>query len=64
MRPDKQKLETTQHSGRKDEAKDLADDRQPRAASKHGHDTKKSGQGHVLRRDGSRDEKGAPRTNP
>ena len=64
MRPDKQKLDATQHSGKKDEAKDLADDRQPRAASKQGHASEKSGQGHVRRRDGSRDEKGTPRTNP
>ena len=64
MRPDKQKLDATQHSGMKDEAKDLANDRQPRAASKEGHQAGKSGQGHVRRRDGSRDEKGTPRTNP
>lgn len=64
MRPDQQKLDATQHSGMKDEAKDLADDRQPEAASKQGHEREKSGQGHVLRRDGGRDEKGTPRTNP
>ena len=64
MRPDKQKLEATQHSGMKDEAKDLENDRQPRAASKQGHEEDKSGQGRVLRRDGARDEKGTPRTNP
>ena len=64
MRPDKQKLDATQHSGMKDEAKDLANDRQPTAASKQGHEPERSGQGHVRRRDGSRDEKGTPRTNP
>lgn len=64
MRPDKQKLDATQHSGMKDEASDLANDRQPRATSKQGHQTEKSGQGHVRRRDGSSDEKGTPRTNP
>ena len=64
MRPDKQTLEATQHSGMKDEAKDLENDRQPRAASKQGHEPGKSGQGHVRRRDGDSDEKGTPRTNP
>ena len=64
MRPDKQKLDATQHSGMKDEAKDLAADRQPRAPYRQGHQAEKSGQGHVRRRDGSRDEKGRPRTNP
>ena len=64
MRPDKQKLEATQHSGMKDEAKDLDNDRQPRAASRQGHEREESGQGQVRRRDGSRDEKGTPRTNP
>ena len=48
----------------KDEAKDLDADRQPRAASKQGHEPEKSGQGHVRRRDGDSDEKGTPRTNP
>ena len=64
MRPDKQTLEATQHAGMKDEAKDLDGDRQPRAASKQGHEEDKSGQGRVLRRDGARDENGTPRTNP
>lgn len=64
MRPDKQKLDATQHSGRKDEAKDLDNDRQPRAASKQGHGRDQADEGHVRRRDGSRDEKGRPRTNP
>lgn len=64
MRPDKQKLHATQHSGMKDEAKDLEGDRQPRAASKQGHERDKAGQGHVRRRDGSSEEKGRPRTNP
>ena len=64
MRPDKQKLEATQHSGMKDEAGDLDNDRQPRAASRQGHEAEQAGQGRVLRRDGSRDGKGTPRTNP
>ena len=64
MRPDRQKLDATQHSGMKDEAKDIANDRQPRAPSKQGHEPERDGQGNVLRRDGSRDEKGVPRTNP
>ena len=64
MRPDKQTLEATQHAGMKDEAKDIANDRQPRAPSKQGHEPERDGQGNVLRRDGSRDEKGVPRTNP
>ena len=64
MRPDKQKLDATQHSGMKDAAKDLANDRQPRAASRQGHEAEQAGQGHVRRRDGDSDEKGTPRTNP
>jgi hypothetical protein len=64
MRPDRQKLDATQHAGMKDEAKDLENDRQPQAASKQGHESKKAGQGHVLRRDGDSGETGTPRTNP
>lgn len=63
MRPDEQKLRATQKSGMKDEAKDLESNRQLKAASKQGHEPKKSGQGHVRRQDGSRDEKGSPRSN-
>lgn len=64
MRPDHQKLNATQQSGMKDEAKDLENDRQPEAASKQGHESKKSGQGHVLRRDGDGNDADRPRTNP
>jgi hypothetical protein len=63
MRPDQQKLRATQKSGIKDEAKDLENNRQLKAASKRGHETEKSGQGHVRRQDESRDEKGSPRSN-
>lgn len=63
MRPDQQKLRATQKSGIKDEAKDLQNNRQLNAASKQGHQSEKSGQGHVRRQDGSRDEKGGPRSN-
>jgi len=63
MRPDEQKLRATQKSGMKDEAKDLENNRQLKAASKQGHESQKSGQGHVRRQDGSRDEKGSPRSN-
>lgn len=63
MRPDQQKLRATQKSGIKDEAKDLQNNRQLKAASKQGHEPEKSGQGHVRRQDGSRDEKGGPRSN-
>lgn len=63
MRPDQQKLRATQKSGIKDEAKDLQGNRQLKAASKQGHQSEKSGQGHVRRQDGSRDEKGGPRSN-
>lgn len=62
MRPDQQKLRATQESGMKDEAKDLENNRQLKAASKQGHQSEKSGQGHVRRKDGSRDEKSGPRT--
>lgn len=61
MRPDKQKLHATQESGMKDEQKDIANDRQPEALSKRGHETEKSGQGHVRRRDGSTDGEGNDR---
>lgn len=57
MRPDQQKLRATQKSGMKDEAKDLSNNRQLKAASKQGHETKHSGQGHVRRKDGSPDGK-------
>lgn len=62
MRPDQQKLRATQESGMKDEARDLGNNRQLKAASKQGHQSEKSGQGHVRRKDGSRDEKAGPRT--
>ncbi len=57
MRPDQQKLRATQKSGTKDEAKDLSSNRQLKADSKHGHQPKQSGQGHVRRKDGSHDGK-------
>jgi hypothetical protein len=63
MRSDQQKLRATQKSGIKDEAKHLENDRQLKATSKQGHQSEKSGQGHVRRQDGSRDEKGSPRSN-
>jgi len=63
MRPDHQKLNATQKEGAKDEAKDLANRRKPEAASRQGHEREASGQGHVRRLDGSRDEKGGPRSN-
>jgi hypothetical protein len=63
MHPDQQKLKATQKSGMKDEAKDLEDRRQLHADSKQGHESKKSGQGHVRRKDASRDEQGEPRSN-
>ena len=36
MRPDQQKLRATQKSGRKDEAKDMANDRQLKTPSRQG----------------------------
>lgn len=63
MRPDQQKLRATQKSGTKDEARGLEDNRQLKAASKQGHESDRSGQGHVRRQEGSRNEQGGPRSN-
>lgn len=60
MRPDHQKLDATQKSGAKDQAKDIANRNQPQALSKRGHEEEHSGQGYVRRRDGSSDAKGGP----
>lgn len=59
MRPDHQKLNATHEEGAKDEAKDLENRRQPKAASRQGHEPEKSGQGHVRRHDGDSDRKGS-----
>lgn len=55
MRPDHQKLDATHEEGAKDQAGDLENRHQPRAASKQGHEREKSGRGHALRRDGDSD---------
>lgn len=58
MRPDHQKLNATQKSGAKDDAKDIANRNQPQAMSKRGYEEEHSGQGYVRRRDGDSDRKG------
>lgn len=63
MRPDQQKLRATQKSGRKDEAKDLENDRQLKAPSKQGHGSARNEAGDVRRQDGRSDERGGPRSN-
>lgn len=52
MRTDTPKARATHKEGAKREQKDVENRRQPKAASKQGHETAKSGQGLVRRQDG------------
>ena len=51
MRSDKQKLQAQQKAGGKRERKDVENRRQPKAASKQGHEAKESGDALTRRRD-------------
>lgn len=57
MRPDRQKLDARHKEGLKNDAKDIENQRQPKAASKQGYHEQGSGQGLVRRRDGDHDGK-------